>query len=204
MKEKNTRSKRRPTFLESMVPIIAMLVILTLGKGVMGYSTEPLLIMVACVAAFVAFRVGVTWDEMLEEISNKIAKGMPAILILTSVGALVGTWMASGTIPLMIYYGIQIVNPQWMLVTSFLITAVVSVVTGTSWGSVATMGVALMGISGALGVSLPAPASPVPIWATRCPRCPTPPTWRPSPPEAACMSISDICSIRPSRPASSP
>ena len=139
MKEKNTRSKRRPTFLESMVPIIAMLVILTLGKGVMGYSTEPLLIMVACVAAFVAFRVGVTWDEMLEEISNKIAKGMPAILILISVGALVGTWMASGTIPLMIYYGIQIVNPQWMLVTSFLITAVVSVVTGTSWGSVATM-----------------------------------------------------------------
>ena len=158
MKEKNTRSKRRPTFLESMVPIIAMLVILTLGKGVMGYSTEPLLIMVACVAAFVAFRVGVTWDEMLEEISNKIAKGMPAILILISVGALVGTWMASGTIPLMIYYGIQIVNPQWMLVTSFLITAVVSVVTGTSWGSVATMGVALMGISGALGVSLPATA----------------------------------------------
>ena len=66
MKEKNTRSKRRPTFLESMVPIIAMLVILTLGKGVMGYSTEPLLIMVACVAAFVAFRVGVTWDEMLD------------------------------------------------------------------------------------------------------------------------------------------
>ena len=158
MKEKNTRSKRRPTFLESMVPIIAMLVILTLGKGVMGYSTEPLLIMVACVAAFVAFRVGVTWDEMLEEISNKIAKGIPAILILISVGALVGTWMASGTIPLMIYYGIQIVNPQWMLVTSFLITAVVSVVTGTSWGSVATMGVALMGISGALGVSLPATA----------------------------------------------
>ena len=158
MKEKNTRSKRRPTFLESMVPIIAMLVILTIGKGVMGYSTEPLLIMVACVAAFVAFRVGVTWDEMLEEISNKIAKGMPAILILISVGALVGTWMASGTIPLMIYYGIQIVNPQWMLVTSFLITAVVSVVTGTSWGSVATMGVALMGISGALGVSLPATA----------------------------------------------
>ena len=55
MKEKNTRSKRRPTFLESMVPIIAMLVILTLGKGVMGYSTEPLLIMVACVAALWRF-----------------------------------------------------------------------------------------------------------------------------------------------------
>lgn len=161
MKEKKVRARRKPTFLESVVPIIAMLVILTIGKGVLGYSTEPLLIMVAAVAAFVAFRVGVTWDEMLQEISEKIAKGMPAILILICVGAMVGAWMSAGTIPLMIYYGIQIVNPKFLLVTAFLITAVVSVVTGTSWGSVATMGVALMGIAGALGVSLPATAGAV-------------------------------------------
>lgn len=138
-----------------------MLVILTYGKGVMGYATEPLLLLVAFIAAFLAFRVGVTWDEIMDEVCQKIAKGMPAILILVSVGALVGTWMAAGTIPLMIYYGVQMVNPQWMLVTSFLITAVVSVVTGTSWGSVATMGVALMGIASTLGVSLPATAGAV-------------------------------------------
>ena len=160
-KEKKARAKRKPTFLESIIPIIAMLLILTIGKGVLGYSTEPLLILVACVSAFVAYRVGITWDEMLEEISNKIAKGMPAILILVTVGAMVGTWMAAGTIPLMIYYGVQIVNPQFLLVTAFLITAVVSVVTGTSWGSVATMGVALMGIASTLGVSLPATAGAV-------------------------------------------
>lgn len=160
-KEKKVRAKRQPTFLEAIIPIIAMLIILTIGKGVMGYSTEPLLILVACVAAFVAFRVGVTWDEMLDEISNKIAKGMPAILILVTVGAMVGAWMAAGTIPLMIYYGVQIVSPKFLLVTAFLITAVVSVVTGTSWGSVATMGVALMGIAGTLGVSLPATAGAV-------------------------------------------
>ena len=102
--------------------------------------------------------MGVTWDEMMDEICTKIAKGMPAILILVCVGAMVGTWMAAGTIPMMIYYGVQIVNPKFMLVTAFLIEAVVSVVTGTSWGSVATMGVALMGIASALGVSLPATA----------------------------------------------
>lgn len=152
---------RKPTFLEAFTPIIAMLVILTYGKGVMGYTTEPLLLLVAGIAAFLAFRVGVTWDEIMEEVCLKIAKGMPAILILVSVGALVGTWMAAGTIPLMIYYGVQLVDPQWMLVTSFLITAVVSVVTGTSWGSVATMGVALMGIASTLGVSLPATAGAV-------------------------------------------
>lgn len=160
-KKKTPRAKRAPTFLEAIIPIIAMLVILTVGKGVLGYSTEPLLILVAIIAAIIAVRVGCTWDEMLDEISQKIAKGMPAILILISVGALVGTWMSAGTIPMMIYYGVQIVNPNWMLLTAFLITAVVSVVTGTSWGSVATMGVALMGIAGALGVSLPATAGAV-------------------------------------------
>lgn len=160
-KEKEKRTLRKPTFLEAFTPIVAMLVILTYGKGVMGYATEPLLLLVAGIAAFLAFRVGVTWDEIMEEVCLKIAKGMPAILILVSVGALVGTWMAAGTIPLMIYYGVQLVDPQWMLVTSFLITAVVSVVTGTSWGSVATMGVALMGIASTLGVSLPATAGAV-------------------------------------------
>lgn len=160
-KEKEKRTLRKPTFLEAFTPIVAMLVILTYGKGVMGYATEPLLLLVAGIAAFLAFRVGVTWDEIMEEVCLKIAKGMPAILILVSVGALVGTWMAAGTIPLMIYYGVQLVDPQWMLVTSFLITAVVSVVTCTSWGSVATMGVALMGIASTLGVSLPATAGAV-------------------------------------------
>ena len=126
MKEKKKRAKRLPTFAESITPIIAMLLILTIGKGVFGYSTEPLLIMVAAIAAFIAFRVGVTWDEMMDEICTKIAKGMPAILILVCVGAMVGTWMAAGTIPMMIYYGVQIVNPKFMLVTAFLIEAVVS------------------------------------------------------------------------------
>lgn len=160
-KVKEEKERRLPTFAEAITPIIAMLVILTIGKGVLGFPTEPLLVLVACISAFVAMRVGCTWAELQEEISNKIAKGMPAILILISVGALVGTWMASGTIPMMIYYGIQIVDPQWMLITSFIITAVVSIVTGTSWGSVATMGVALMGIASTLGVSLPATAGAV-------------------------------------------
>ena len=150
-----------PTILEALIPVVAMLLVLFIGKGVLGFSTEPLLIIVACVAAFVAWRVGCTWDDMLDEISQKIAKGMPAILILITVGAMVGTWMTSGTIPMMIYYGVQIVSPKWLLVTAFLITCLVSVATGTSWGSVATMGVALMGIASALGVNPAATAGAV-------------------------------------------
>ena len=160
-KQDEKKTRRLPTFTESIIPIIAMMVILTVGKGYLGYPTEPLLLLVAGIAAIIAFRVGVTWDEMMDEICQKIAKGMPAILILTCVGALVGAWMCAGTIPMMIYYGVQIVNPTFMLVTAFLITAVVSVVTGTSWGSVATMGVALMGIASTLGVNLAATAGAV-------------------------------------------
>ena len=160
-KEKQPRAKRMPTILEALIPVIAMLFVLFIGKGVLGYSTEPLLIIVACVAAVIAWRVGCTWDDMLDEISQKIAKGMPAILILIVVGAMVGTWMTSGTIPMMIYYGVQIVSPKWLLVTAFLITCLVSVATGTSWGSVATMGVALMGIASALGVNPAATAGAV-------------------------------------------
>lgn len=160
-KVKQPRAKRMPTILEALIPVVAMLLVLFIGKGVLGFSTEPLLIIVACVAAFIAWRVGCTWDDMLDEISQKIAKGMPAILILITVGAMVGTWMTSGTIPMMIYYGVQIVSPQWLLVTAFLITCLVSVATGTSWGSVATMGVALMGIASALGVNPAATAGAV-------------------------------------------
>ena len=160
-KVKQPRAKRMPTILEALIPVVAMLLVLFIGKGVLGFSTEPLLIIVACVAAFVAWRVGCTWDDMLDEISQKIAKGMPAILILITVGAMVGTWMTSGTIPMMIYYGVQIVSPKWLLVTAFLITCLVSIATGTSWGSVATMGVALMGIASALGVNPAATAGAV-------------------------------------------
>ena len=134
-KVKQPRAKRMPTILEALIPVVAMLLVLFIGKGVLGFSTEPLLIIVACVAAFIAWRVGCTWDDMLDEISQKIAKGMPAILILITVGAMVGTWMTSGTIPMMIYYGVQIVSPKWLLVTAFLITCLVSVATGTSWGN---------------------------------------------------------------------
>ncbi len=153
--------KRVPTFLEAILPIIVMLVVLTIGKGLMGLVTEPLLLLVTVFAGILAWRMGYSWDEMMQEICQKVARGMPAILVLISVGAVVGTWVLSGTIPMMIYYGIQIVDPKWMLVTSFIISALVSICCGTSWGTVATMGVALMGISSTLGISLPATAGAV-------------------------------------------
>ncbi len=65
---------------------------------------------------------------------KKIARALPATLILWSVGLLIGSWMFSGTVPMIIYYGVQIVNPKYLLVTAFIISAILSTITGTSWG----------------------------------------------------------------------
>ncbi|WP_337678464.1 Na+/H+ antiporter NhaC [Bacillus mycoides] len=92
---------------------------------------------------------------------EKIAKSMSATLILITVGALIGTWMFSGTIPMMIFYGIELINPNYLFVTAFLVTALISTFTGTSWGSAGTVGVAIMGIAMVQGVSLPITAGAV-------------------------------------------
>ena len=153
--------KKKLSFIEAIIPIIAMLALLGFGYGYMKWKAEPLLLVAAGIAAIIAMRAGVTWNEMLEGIVEKLAKSMPATLILISVGLLIGTWMISGTIPMMIYYGVQIISPKFILITAFLVTAIVSSFTGTSWGSVGTVGVALIGIATGLGVSLPATAGAV-------------------------------------------
>ena len=152
------KMREKAPFLVALLPIFVLAILLIAGFGIYRYSVEVLLLIAAAFAAIVAWAYGTTWNEMSDAIADKVGKAFMAIFIFVFVGMLIGTWMLSGTIPMMIYYGVQIVNPKFMLVTAFLIEAVVSVVTGTSWGSVATMGVALMGIASALGVSLPATA----------------------------------------------
>lgn len=144
-----------------MIPLIAVLLLLGVGYGYLQLRVEPLLIVAAIVAALVGKRVGLTWEDMQAAIVAKIANAMPALLILLAVGFLVGAWIFSGTVPLLVYYGLQLIEPRFLLATAFLITIVVSTATGTSWGSIGTVGVALMGIAGGLGVSLPATAGAV-------------------------------------------
>ncbi|MFB4168358.1 Na+/H+ antiporter NhaC [Virgibacillus sp. JSM 102003] len=153
--------KRQPTLLEAFLPIVVMLLLLAIGYGVYGFSPEPLLILASIFAGFIALRVGVNWDEMMLGIREKIDAAMPAILILISIGVLIGTWMVSGTIPMMIYYGLEIINPAFIVLIAFIVSAVISIVTGTSWGSAGTVGVALIGIATGLGASLPATAGAI-------------------------------------------
>lgn len=159
--EKGMREKKQPTFFLAVLPILAMILLLGIGYAVMGLSAEVLMLVSAAIAAFVAVGLGYTWDDIMNSIVSKLSKTMPAIFILIIVGFLIGSWMIGGTIPMMVYYGLKIISPQYIIVTSFIVTAFVSVCTGTSWGSAGTIGVALMGVAAGMGAPLPMVAGAV-------------------------------------------
>lgn len=98
--------------------------------------------------------MGFAWDDILKAIVKKLAKGLPAILILFAIGVIIGSWIISGTIPMLIYYGIKMINTDYIYVLSFLIPIIFSTLTGTSWGSVGTIGVVLIGMAGAVNADL--------------------------------------------------
>lgn len=153
--------KLKPTTLQAVSPLAVMIILLTVGVGIFKLRAESIILICASFAAIIAMRLGYTWEELQKGIIEKIASALPATLILWSVGLLIGSWMFSGTVPMIIYYGVDLINPRFIYISAFLITAVLSTVTGTSWGSAGTIGVAIMGIAQGLGMSLPITAGAV-------------------------------------------
>lgn len=139
--------KRQPTFLESISTILVMIVIVITGFVVFEIPIQALLILSSAYAALIARRVGLKWQDLEEGITYRLATAMPAIFIILSVGIIVGTWMFSGTVPALIYYGLELLNPNLFLVSAFIICAITSVATGTAWGSASTAGIALIAIA---------------------------------------------------------
>lgn len=145
---------RKPTFVEALIPLLGMVVLLGIGYGKFGLPIQFLLIVAAFIASIIAMRCGYTWNDMIHGVAEKIQSSLPSLLVMVCVGAMISSWMVSGTIPMLIYYGIKIIDPQFLFVTAFFVTAVISTFTGTSFGSAGTAGVAIMGIAIALGVPL--------------------------------------------------
>jgi len=115
----------------------------------------PLVISAAVAAALSMFVLKVKWAVIEEGILTSILMGMQAILILYTVGMLIGTWIQSGVVPTMIYYGLSVLRPSIFLIATLLICSVVALATGTSWGTSGTVGIALMGIGAGLGIPAP-------------------------------------------------
>ncbi|PWJ42605.1 Na+/H+ antiporter NhaC [Sediminitomix flava] len=151
-------TKRKPTIWEALIPIvflIGMLIlnVLTFGDAGMDGSIQIILIFSTAIASIILLRRGYSWEELQSGIVKSTMSAYPSILILLLIGALAGSWMVSGIVPAMIYYGLKVLNPTIFLVASCLICALVSVVSGSSWSTVATVGIALLGIGKALGFS---------------------------------------------------
>ena len=124
------------------------------GDNALYGSNQFILLLGAAVAAIVGFFKKTSYSQMLNEVSENLKSTTGALLILLMVGALSGTWLASGIIPTMIYYGLQLLNPTFFLVATVIICAIISIATGSSWTTSATVGIALIGIGETLGISL--------------------------------------------------
>ncbi|MEM6643788.1 MAG: Na+/H+ antiporter NhaC [Bacteroidota bacterium] len=149
---------KQPTLLQSLIPIIFLVLLLVVNVGIfgseaLGGSNQIVLIVSAAVASVVAVRIGWSWQEIRDGIVKSISSAMASILILLLIGSLAGTWMLSGVVPAMIYYGLQILNPTIFLVAACIVCSIVSIATGSSWTTAATVGIALIGIGKALGIS---------------------------------------------------
>ncbi len=156
--EDQPNSIRPPSLLDALIPLVFMIVMLTWSIVLFGIDAAlgPLqvaLLMSAVVAALVAHKNGHPWERLGEEVVKGISLAMSAIMILLMVGALIGVWNMSGTIATVVYYGIKYINPAWFYFAAALLTGIIGIVTGSSWTTAATLGVAFIGIARVIGAS---------------------------------------------------
>ena len=155
----NSKNKELSIF-EALIPVLALILMLfynvffVFGDNALNGSNQFILLLGAAVAAIVGFFKKTSYSQMLNEVSENLKSTTGALLILLMVGALSGTWLVSGIIPTMIYYGLQLLNPTFFLVATVIICAIISIATGSSWTTSATVGIALTGIGETLGISL--------------------------------------------------
>ncbi len=150
--------KRRPTLGHALLSTIGTATLIGVGFGVYKIKVEVMLVISTALTCGLAKWLGLSWREMQAGITSSIHKGLPAILIVVVVGALIASWLAAGTIPMIIYYGLGLISPRIFLVTAALATGLVSMLTGTGYGTIGTVGVAFMGIAHGLGIP-PGPAA---------------------------------------------
>ncbi len=149
---------KSPTTFQALVPIIFLVILLSINVSIFGDdslsgSIQIVLILSSAVASIIAFNLGFSWLDIQNGIIKSINSSLPSILILFLVGSLAGSWLLSGVVPAFIYYGIQILNAKIFLFAACVICIVVSMATGSSWTTSATIGIALIGIGRALDIS---------------------------------------------------
>ena len=148
---------KKASFLDALIPITFLIALL--GTSVYLYSDDSsygpnqiALLFATAIACIIGLKNGFTWAQLEQAMIKGITISLGAVLILLVVGALIGTWLLSGTVPTLIYYGLQIINPSWFYAASCILCGVVAMSIGSSWTTAATIGVALLGVSTGLGL----------------------------------------------------
>ena len=148
------RKPKKPGLVIALAPLVAMGALLGVGYGIYQIRPQVLLVCAAFITGSLGLYLRFKWKDMESGIVDSIHKAMPAILIMLCVGILIGSWIASGTIPMVIYYGLKLISPKYFLVTACFVCSLTSIATGTSWGTIGTLGVAFIGIAMGLGIPL--------------------------------------------------
>ncbi|MFT5851278.1 MAG: NhaC family Na+:H+ antiporter [Colwellia sp.] len=148
---------KEPSMLDACIPVISLVALLATAVVYFGndssYGPNQIALLLAMgIAAVIGIKNGYQWHDIEKAIISGISLSLGAVLILLAVGSLIGTWLLSGTVPTMIYYGLQILDPSWFYAAACIICGIVALSIGSSWTTAATIGVALIGI--AQGLSL--------------------------------------------------
>ncbi|HPP14933.1 MAG TPA: sodium:proton antiporter, partial [Acetomicrobium flavidum] len=152
MKESES-SHRRPTLLEAIVAVVVSFACIGVGVLALGVDVHvPIVIATSFICVIGRYLLHFQWKEIEEGIFRGIMIGLQAILILMIVGMIIGSWIQGGVVPTLIYYGLSLLSPAIFLFATLLICSIVSLATGTSWGTSGTVGLALIGIAAGLGV----------------------------------------------------
>ena len=136
--KKILKTPRKPTLFLSLIPLVVLIALLgtnvyLFGDDTLSGSNQMALLLAATVAGVIAVKLGYDWLEIQKGVVKSISSAMSAILILLLIGSLSGTWLISGVVPAMIYYGLKILNPTIFLLAACVVAAIVSLATGSSW-----------------------------------------------------------------------
>lgn len=147
-----------PSLFEAIIPIIVLMALIAanviwIEGDTLAGANQLSLLLASSIAIIIAVKNGVVWDDILKGILHTLNTAMPAIMILLVIGMLSASWMLSGVVPTMIYYGLHILKPEYFLPAAVVLCSIISVAVGSSWSTIATVGVALLGIGSALGFS---------------------------------------------------
>ncbi|WP_044428612.1 malate-H+/Na+-lactate antiporter MleN [Bacillus spizizenii] len=146
---------RLPTLFEIIIVLGSFLALVMSFTVFLDLPIKLALFISWFIAMILGIRLGYSYKDMQNAILNGISNGLEAVLILVSVGALIGTWIAGGIVPTLIYYGLEFIHPSIFLLATLIICSIMSVATGTSWGTVGTAGIAMIAIGEGLGLPLP-------------------------------------------------